>query len=87
MKKYFRNRQNKIKRIHLKMINKEYYMGFTKKNSIFFRKNKYFLFKKYYKKLNKKRFVRTFVFLRVNFKMFKKSKNSRMGKGKGSFFR
>ena len=88
MKKYFKNRKNNIKRLYFKKdtnINKRIVFSYNK--LIFFRRNKYFLFKKYYRKLTKKRFLKAYVFLKVNFKMFKKSKNSRMGKGKGSFNR
>ena len=87
MKKFFKNKKNKIKRIHFKLYNLHKCVIFPKVNIIFFKRNKYFLFKKFFKKLAKRKFVKAFVFLRVNFKMFKKSKNSRMGKGKGSFYR
>ena len=87
MKKYFKNRHNKIKKIYFKKNNVFKKVVFPIRNVLFFRKNKYFLYKRFFKKLTKKRFLKTYVFLKVNFKMFKKSKNSRMGKGKGSFFR
>ena len=87
MNKFFKNKKNKIKRIHFKLFNLTQYIIFPKLNVIFFKRNKYFLFKKFYKKLTKKRYIRVFIFLKVNFKMFKKSKNSRMGKGKGNFYR
>lgn len=50
-------------------------------------RNFLFKFKKTYRKFFKKRKIRCFIYFRINYILSSKSKNSRMGKGVGSFDR
>lgn len=56
----------------------------VKKKKIYYNPKKILIYLKKLKKFIKKNFVKIFIFLRINHILSFKSKNARMGKGKGN---